>query len=364
MAESIVINGRFLTQPLTGVQRYAHELVKAIDRDLEDDDCPLAGCDVRIVAPHDIRTTPDLHNIPIETGGRRTGQLWEQLELPRLAGRSFLVNLCNLGPHIYRRQSVTVHDAAVFAYPATFSPAFRAWYRFSLRRLGKIASRVLTVSQFSKDELVRHARIDTERITVIYHGHEHVTAVNPDESILCKLSPEEKPYVLAVGSNNYRKNLQLVVEAAKRIGSAPFDIVVTGGANPKVFGAYEADSTESVRRLGYVTDEELRALYEHAELFVYPSLYEGFGLPALEAMACGCPVVAADIPPLREVCGEAAVYCDPHQPGQLADILKGVMGDQAKRDRLRVAGRARVSQFTWAASARATLQAIRGELNA
>ena len=153
--------------------------------------------------------------------------------------------------------------------------------------------------------------------------------------------------MLAVSTANPRKNFAAVARAIELVGDAGFDFVVAGGADPRVFSGAGVRLPAFVKRVGYVTDAELRALYENAACFVYPSLYEGFGLPPLEAMACGCAVLVSDAASLPEVCGDAAVYCDPRSPEDIAGKLAAIMADADRRRTFAERGRRHAAQFSW-----------------
>jgi glycosyltransferase involved in cell wall biosynthesis len=352
---AVDINGRFFTQTITGVQRYARELVRALDRRLQSEPALRSRYTFRLVTPP--HTSPDisLEHISTVSRGRLRGHAWEQLELPRGAGGRLLLNLCNTAP-IWGRTIVTIHDASVFAVPEAYSRAFGTWYRFLLPRLGHRALSIATDSAFSRSELQRYLSIAADRITTIHLGAEHILAEPADTRILERLALPRR-YLLAVSSNSPHKNFGGILAAVAQLADRDYELVFAGGGRPRVFrqsgelgnGAYLA---------GEVTDAELRALYEHAECFVYPSFYEGFGLPPIEAMTCGCPVIASRAASLPEVCGEAAVYCDPEDPADIARAIQRVMTDSALRTDLRQSGRERAACFTWSRAAQSMLDLI------
>ena len=357
MAPLTFINARFLTQAITGVQRYAIEMVKAWDAMLESGE--LDRNKVRMVLLTPRRELLDLHlrHIRIEPVGRLGGQLWEQIELPLHAAGHFLINLCNAAPLLKRRQTVTIHDASVYAFPQAYSLRFRSWYKFMHTVLGKSAAGILTDSDFSQAELVRYCGIRTQKIRRIYLGCEHILAVPADAGIISRNGLDKVQFVLAVSSMSPHKNFQAIVNAIKLIDTHT-RIVIAGGLNSRVFSQAGAPLPGNVTHLGYVSDAELRSLYEHAACFVYPSFYEGFGLPPLEAMACGCPVIVAHAASLPEVCGDAALFCDPYDAADIAEKIERLMGDEALRDSLRRKALARAGQFSWAGCARRTWAAI------
>jgi len=357
----ITINGRFLTQSVTGVQRYAIELIQALDALLASGEIDRTRYAVEIVAPPGARAL-NVRHITVRHGGVLRGHLWEQFELPWLARDSLLVNLCNTAPIAKVNQVVTIHDAAVRAVPHAYGRMFRAWYRLLLPWIARMSKRVFTVSQFSKSELIRWFAMPEKKCVVISEGKEHIESVKSDNGILTRFGLIDKPFVLAVSSLSPNKNFRAIVEALQWLGDVQFDLVIAGGTNPRIF----ADSTQLlpdfVKHVGYVSDGELKALYEHASCFIYPSLYEGFGLPPLEAMTCGCPVIVSNRASLPEVCGDAALYCDASDSRSIADQIVRLMGDAELRASLRERGLKRAGGFSWERCARETWQVIQSTL--
>jgi glycosyltransferase involved in cell wall biosynthesis len=351
---SVDINGRFLTQTITGVQRCAVELVQALDDQLSRSDDLRRRYQVRLVAPRGHHYMK-LHHIPIHSVGRLAGQAWEQLELPIHSRGTVLLSLCNTAP-LARRGIAMVHDASVFVVPEAYSRRFLAWYRALIPLLGRRALRIVTASRFSQGELARHARIPADKIDVIPLGAEHILRAPGDPGILRRIGVEPGRFILTVGSRSPHKNLGAVTSAVARLGTNGFPLVVAGGVNSRIFSRSAAPG--GAIDAGYVSDRELRALYETAACFVFPSLYEGFGLPALEAMACGCPAVVARAGSLPEVCGDAVLYCDPHDPEQIASTIQVLMGDSGRRHELRDRGTARARGFTWGRASSALLDII------
>lgn len=314
----IYINGRFLTQRITGVQRYALEITRALDS-LISDDKNLQKYEYIVIAPKKVLYSIKLNNIQVVQKGVLKGHLWEQLELPIYSQDGFLMNFCNCAPLLKRNQTVTIHDAAVSAMPHTFSLAFRTWYKLMFMWLGRSLKHIFTVSEFSKKELHKYYGIPLSKISVTYNGIDHIKRLKADEGIIARESLKDKKYVLAVSSMNPSKNFPLVLDVARLMPDVEF--IIAGGSNTKVFKSAGLDVPHNARFIGYVSDEELMALYRHASVFVYPSLYEGFGIPPLEAMMCGCPVVVSDIEVFREVYGDSVEYCDCHNVSQWGETL-------------------------------------------
>ncbi|MFC0213506.1 glycosyltransferase family 4 protein [Paenibacillus chartarius] len=350
----IYINGRFLTQGTTGVQRYAIEVVKQLDDFIDNGEIDPDAFHFTLVAPKELRYELPLKHIKLKKVGRLRGHLWEQLELPFHCGGGLLVNLCNTGPLLKVPQIVTLHDASVFVNKHFFSTAFRLWYKVLFTILGKVAKRIITVSQFSKDELVRYCKIHGDKIHVTHLGKEHLHKLPADSSVFQKHQFGEKPYLLAVSSLNPNKNFKAILTAIQNLDTREFDVVIAGGTNLKVFADAELSVPDNVIQLGYVSDEELKALYERAACFVFPSFYEGFGIPPIEAMSFGCPVIVSNTASLPEVCGDAVIYCDPNDPALLGELIKKLMSDRQLRDGLVQKSLQRAGMYSWEKCTRLT----------
>jgi len=357
--KDVVINGRFLTQPVTGVQRFARQIVRALD-DLvaEDDTAPR----LRLVVPRGAVPLPGLRCVGQLAAGRLRGHLWEQWDLARAARGALLVNLGATGPLSHDRFLVTMHDAQVYTRSENYSPAFVRWYRFLMPRLGRRARRVLTVSQFSRGELARHCGLAAERFAVVPNGADHLREVVPEQEFLAEHRISVGRYVLALGSASPNKNFAAVARAFELLADDDLVLVLAGGRAEKVFRAAPPPRGRRVVVLGHVSDGPLKALYSHALCFVFPSFHEGFGIPPLEAMSCGCPVVVADSSSLPEVCGDAALYCDPRDPATLATCIAAIRDDTPLADELAERGLRRAAAFTWRGSARQVLDLIRENL--
>jgi glycosyltransferase involved in cell wall biosynthesis len=211
-----------------------------------------------------------------------------------------------------------------------------------MRRAGIVA----TVSKFSANELMRHIGGRAAGIELICGAGDHILRAPSDARVLDRLGLAGQRYVLAVGSRTANKNFAGVARAVTLLSGLGCKVVAAGGSNSRVFNGVSLES-DSLVLAGYVTDGELRALYENAACFVFPSLYEGFGLPPLEAMHCGCPVIVSDRASLPEVCGSAALYCNPDDPADIAAKLRLVLESSSLRDELRAAGLARAREFSW-----------------
>jgi glycosyltransferase involved in cell wall biosynthesis len=350
MSRCIYINGRFLTHTLSGVQRYARELLRALD-------ALNPNVELICLAPPEDFPRPMWKNIALRGIGKNRGNAWEQLDLPLWLKGGFLFSPANIGPAFYANQAVTLHDASTFAVPEAYSRMFRIKYRFVFRQLAKRARRIFTDSIFSQHELARYLKHDLRRFEVIPLGGDHLQRIQPDENILDLHGLRTQPYILMVANQSPHKNTARLLEAVSRLkGEMHFALV---GGKLDIFQDAGLDGIpENVVQLGYINDAELKALYEHARGFIFPSLYEGFGLPVLEAMNCGCPVLSSRAASLPEVGGGAALYFDPLSVNDIADKIENFVSSLSLQSDLRQRGRLRAVQFTWDGTARQTLDLL------
>lgn len=351
----LYVNGRFLGRRATGVERFGREMLLRIDEWVGKG--LLKDIQVEILVPQKAGIPVEFVHLKYSAVGKLAGQAWEQLELPICARNGLLLNLCNLGPLLGGRQVVCMHDAATSALPLAFSWRFRKWYSVALPILGRRAKKVVTISEFSAQELRKWYSVPKQKMTVVSEGGEHILRVTP-EPLPIALN-EGRFYLLAVGSQAAHKNLKVVFEALRLVQDLPIDLILVGGANAGVFAGPQSSDSERIIRAGYVSDGVLKSLYQRASAFLFPSLYEGFGIPPLEAMHCGCPVIASNAACLPEILGEAALFFDPHSPVALASQIRLLFSDPDLRRRLRERGVERADQYSWDRGARALIEACR-----
>ncbi|HUE28288.1 MAG TPA: glycosyltransferase family 1 protein [Solirubrobacteraceae bacterium] len=288
----------------------------------------------------------------------RAGQLWEQAVLPvRAAGHALIYSPANLAPLGSRRNVLVIHDVAALRHPEAYSPAYVAYQRRMLPALARRARLLITVSEFSKRELVEALGARPDRVTVIPEGVGEHFGPDADVAAVRGAYGLSRPYVLAVGTVSARKNLGLLEPAARALRERGLQLVVAGSDRGYLRGA-----PVSLRRLGYVAEEHLPGLYAGARALAVPSRYEGFGLPCLEAMACGTPVVASASGALPETVGEAGLLVEPDDGAAFADALVSVACDEHTRERLAAAGLRRAAEFPWERTASLTDAAIDGLL--
>ena len=337
------INGRFLTQRTTGVQRFAFELLNELNKHPD----IVKEMNIKILVPKNFEDKEyPFVNIPLLKTNFLKGHLWEQFILPYVSRGKILINLCNTGPMFKRKQLTVIHDVAVYASSRNFSKSFRFWYKVMFYWMAKFTDKIVTVSHYSKDELMKYLKVPKERLGVMSEGKEQIVRIKADYSILERFQLNGECYLLAVSSLNPNKNFKSIIEAAKHL---PKDIkvVIAGGSNNKIF-KQDFDQTEvKAIFVGYVTDEQLKALYENAFCFIYSSYYEGFGLPPLEAMACGCPVILSDRTSLPEVGGDAVLYIDPEQPIQIVNHVNRILKNPSLREKMITNGYKQAEKFTW-----------------
>jgi glycosyltransferase involved in cell wall biosynthesis len=358
----VAFNGKFLAAGPSGVHRVAEQLICNIDKLLD------ANPDIRInwelLVPKTGRRTLPLKNIVSKIAGRLTWQFWEQIELPILAKKRLLVSLCNLAPVIDRGGIVMIHDAQVFISPQSYSPLFRLWYRFVLPQLGASSARILTVSNFSREKLVHYGIAPRHKITVIYNGIDHQNMDDADVNYLANTGLHPSTYVVALANTQKHKNVEHLLKVFATPQMRDLTLVLVGNEGRADFLKKGLDATANVRFQGHVKDVELRALYEGAVCFAFPSTTEGFGLPPLEAMRAGCPTVVAPCGALPEVCEDGAVYADPHDVQGWTSAILRMRDDLDFRRALITSGHAQAAKFTWERSARLLLDLILETLDA
>lgn len=354
--ETLFINGKFCAQRLTGVQRYAREMIVALDREWRGEPKPML-----LLPPG--ASPPSLRCIATCTIGSPMWPLtlWEQVALPWHARSGVLLNLSGSAPAWARRRVATMHDAAVFDCPESYTVAFRLWYRWLFRRCASRDDVVVTVSEFSRRRLAAVLRRDPSRLLVIPGAGEHMAHVRPSAEALRRLGLVPHRYWLCVASANPSKGVDLLLQAWVRggLGASGAKLVLVGGRDHKVFaGAALAPLPDGVVHAGTCSDGDLAALMAAAFALVMPSRYEGFGLPMLEAMTLGCAVVATRAGALPEVGADAALWTRPNDATALCDAMVGLWRDAELWRRLREAGRRQAARFGWGTSARSLLPCL------
>jgi glycosyltransferase involved in cell wall biosynthesis len=351
------INGRFLTQPLTGVQRYARQIVSALDQLLVQGHPLARNLKVEILRPPGTANDLALEKIELRVAGRGSGYVWEQVDLPRHA-RGGIMSLCNVGPLAAKRQVLCIHDLNTFLAPESYSWKFRALYRHLLPALGNMASKIVTVSHFSAGQIARFGVAPASKIAVIPNGREHALGWVPRHSAATRAVAGDDTIVL-LGSPAPHKNVAMMLGLAEELAAAGLRLAVVGSLDARVFSSSLAGTKASnVLWLGRLTDGEIAALLQDCLCLAFPSFTEGFGLPPLEAMTVGCPVVASDRASLPEICADAALYAPPDQPRQWLAHFLDLRSNTGLRSVLRRRGRAAAQRYSWPGSAELYLQVL------
>ncbi|MEM7705887.1 MAG: glycosyltransferase family 1 protein [Pseudomonadota bacterium] len=347
------INARFLGRPVTGVERVAREILEVIAHDYVDHE-GLLHIDgrrwrPRLIAPRSVRCDSPWPNLPLVRIGPGNGHMWEQTTLALCTAGDWLLNLCNTGPVFKRRQISFLHDAQPFAIPENFSFAFRAWYRWLYRLQSRNAYRIAVNSRFTAGELARHIGLDPGKTVLCPLGVDHAEGILDELSEERHASLPEGPFLLVVSSSSPNKNIGGVMAALAELGEKAPPCVMVGQLDQRHFASVSLNP-ELIHHLGYVSDAVLKKLYRHASGLVFPSYYEGFGLPPLEAMAHGCPVIVSNCSAMPEVCGDAAIYCDPSRPASIANAIAGLLQEE-RPERRRTAVQQHARRYSWSHAA-------------
>jgi glycosyltransferase involved in cell wall biosynthesis len=353
----LYINGKFLAQRVTGVQRFAGEVLRALDAEWPEDEAAV------LLVPRGVKA-PLLKRIAVEAVGphRLPLHVWEQVVLPWRARAGLLLNLSGSAPALAVHRLATLHDAAVFDWPSAYSRPFGIWYRNLFRWIARRDPTLLTVSAFSRRCLAAALSLPESRFIVVPGAGEHALQAETDFGALERLGLVPGRYWLCVASRNPTKGLDVLERAAVSNGLAALacPVVIAGGDNRAVFsrGSRADEPGGPVRQAGVCSDAELMTLVREAFALIVPSRYEGFGLPMLEAMTLGCPVIATRAGALPEVGGDAAFWVPAEDAEALSAAMRQLGSSPSLRAELIEKGLARARTFAWARSARALGKAV------
>ena len=348
-------------RPTSGITRYTQEMISALRKNR-----------MPVTVLHAGSVIPQQDVIPLRGSARAPALLTlGQAEIAWSAWRhnlSLIHDPTGTAPLVVTRAKrvATIHDVIPYIYPETSTLLERVIYHYWLPIATRKLHAVVTDSHQSKIDIVRYLRVNADRTTVVPLGVD--ARYQPLDPVEVRFSLERRgiafPYILyvsPVGPRSQRKNLPRLLEAYARLRERPghWRLVIVGSVRKDyrpVFEVVERMKLEpDVHFTGFVADEDLPTLYNGASLFVLPSLYEGFGLPVLEAMACGVPVVTSNISSLPEVAGDAALLVDPYSVTAIADAMQKVLSDPSLAAELRERGLARARMFSWEETARKTI---------
>jgi glycosyltransferase involved in cell wall biosynthesis len=304
--------------------------------------------------------------VPVRARRRSEWVRGEQQLLPRLAARAgvdLVHSLASTAPGwgAFRRV-VTIHDLIYRVYPEAHTGLISLGMRMLIPLAARRSHRIIAPSASTRDDLVRLLKIPAEKVDVVPQGcgATRAATVTNERELRARYSLGRRPIVLTLSAKRPHKNVVRLLEALALIPADSRPVLVLPGYQTTHEGELRAHAARlgieaDTRFLGWVSANDLEGFYQAAECFVFPSLYEGFGLPLLEAMSRGVPVACSDRSSLPEVAGDAARLFDPERPEAIAEAMRALLTDRAEADRLRAAGRERAGRFTWAATARATL---------
>lgn len=337
--KTYVVNGKFMADRMQGIVRYGRELLNSLDCILTDD--------LRIILaiPQNVKDIPDFKNIEILKLGNKTGIIWEQLELGSFMrnNKNFtLINFCNVAPFFIQPGITTVHDIMYKIFPGNYksirNKLSRGWHCLQYKYVFKHEKKIITVSEFSKSEIEKVYPITKGKIDVIPNGWQHVLTYKENPNWKEKYPfLKEKKYFFSLATLSKNKNGRWIIEVAKK---NPDYIFAMAG---KIYEEDLDNLPNNVKLLGFVTDDDACSLMKNCKAFLFPSLYEGFGIPPLEALALGAEVVSSNTTSMPEVLGNSVHYIDPNN----YDVDLGRILSQTIEPREKA-----LSRYSWEKSAR------------
>lgn len=336
---TIIVNTRNLSGHKTGVQRYTSSILQHWTLN-----------DYDIISPSAKEKSMGL-----------SGHLWEQFYIPKEINKNDLLwSPANTGPIMVKNQVITIHDTVPFDHPEWMSRKFTAWYKFMQPLIAKKAAHIITVSHFSKERIVENFKISEDRVSVIYNGITPVSVENIKKANRWK----SVNYLLTVGSVEPRKNISRLIsafiEAKKRLDPSLKLVIVGKKGSNSIFSSFNdletRDYQDSIIFTGHVDDEELDNIYRNAKGFCYPSIYEGFGLPPLEALAYGVPVLTSNTTSMKELFTDKAILVDPFS---IESIKSGIIELFHLKNTVTLNGQAFAQSLTWEKTAKETLQLLK-----
>jgi glycosyltransferase involved in cell wall biosynthesis len=337
-ASGIAVNARYRVHQVTGVQRYAHEIANRLNRKQDDQS---GSKQIDLLSPSNAKGA--------------AGHLWEQTVLPLVCQGRLLWSPSASGPAFYRRQVVTFHDLFPIEHPEFYSTHYARWYRYMMFQLAQNSLHLIAVSQYTKSRIVKLLGRSSEDITVIHNGlTTGCERVGEDKIAAARaaLSLPGKRYILTLSSLEKRKNLRTILESWARVHeSLPADtwLVLAGPVvEEAVFGKQDLPlGLPRVFYTGWVPEEHLSGLYSGADLFLFPSLAEGFGIPLLEAMSCGLRAIVSNTTSLPEVGGDVVAYVDPLDSFALAEAIRHELAANVSPGQPFLPAIARAHRFSW-----------------
>lgn len=345
----IAVNARFLTQPITGVQRFAIETSLELKK---------MDPSIQFVAPTNILHQSLADKLAAVTTGKGSGHFWEQFSLPKYLDRHrspLLINLCNTAPLKYKKNVVVIHDLAFHRHPDWFSKTFSTWYNFLIPKIAQKALTILTVSQFSKNELISVWPALQGKIHVVGNGLASSFKEGKGNS-----RSRDKKMILAFSGNNQRKNPAGIVEAYRLLTTKrEIELFMMGRVSSNFTDVNNfAELQDGIHLVPEISDQDLMRYYQSSSLLVYPSNYEGFGLPPLEALNFGCPSLLTNIPVFQEVYDDCAYFIDDNSPESIASGIEYVLDHPIEMQELVDKGAGLLEKYTFKRVAENILSSI------
>ena len=352
-----VINAKFLGQQITGSQQVGLGLSTYLRQELKD---------AKFVTTKAILHKGIADELNAVSVGNKNNIYWEQVELPRYLKtlkNPLLVDFGNTAPAFYRNKISTILDISSVIHPEWFSYKSGNYLRFITGKYIKYSRKLIAVSEYTKQTIIDQYNVDPAFIEVVYNSCPEIynNAAHLNNSEVEMVKQEFGDFILAVSSLDPRKNFLGLVKAFKKAKLKGIKLVIVGSEN-KVFAdtglKQEIGNDSSIIFTGYISTKRLILLYRTAMFFVYPSFFEGFGIPPLEAMKCNCPVIVSNITSMPEVCGNAALYINPYDLDSLVDGLKQLYLNEALRVQLKEKGLQRAEFFSWKKAAEKLIHVI------
>ena len=351
--KTISINGKFLGQELNGVHRTAALFSEALRKAAP----PEIAMRLAIPPRSSGAFTPTIPTWPA-AGQYERGQLWEQLTLPVVTRDDLLLNFCNLGPLNHPCSVVMIHDMQTSLVPKDYSIKQKLGYKLLLPQIGRHSARILTVSEFSRQSLIDYGIADADKIVTVLNGGDHILSTPAEGGVIDAFGLADRPFALTIGSSKSYKNISMLLKVFSDPAMADMTLVVAGGPPARRYLGHAGRKPDNVIFTGFVSDGDLRGMFEQATVFLFPSLTEGFGLPPVEAMHCGCPVITTRCGAIPEVCGTAVDFADPNDPDDWVAAIARMREADYRAGRI-AAGHEQARQYTWQRSGAALWNAIR-----
>lgn len=349
----IYINGYFFTgNPNSGVYRFAYNMLLSIDKLFSE-----LQCDLILVVPGCSNLIPKLENIKIVKLARNINQhIWEQILLPLYTGKSFLINFANFAPIFKQNQLCVIHDALIFRYPESYSWKFRLITKFIHKQLVRMSKYIGTVSSFSAKEIINVIGQPKNPVIVFGNSADSFVIKSEGSNYLTIVGLENKRYIFSVFSqrNSDYKNIRRYLEVVAKIN---YVFVCVGSVEIE-----REFIPDNLIQLGVVFDAQLHTLYQNAYATLVPSLYEGFGIPLLEAVSSNSPLIISDIPVFREIIKEAAIYFNPHSSDDIVAKIEYLLKNPELRESLIINGRKILPLYSWSVYAEQLKELIEGHI--